>query len=96
MKSLLLFITLVLVFASCAESTPIEIITEQEPYGFWNGLWHGMISPITLVISIFKEEVAMYAINNTGAWYNAGFIFGLSMICKGGHKATEKGSKCKE
>lgn len=84
-----------LIFTSCAESVPVEILSESEPYGFWNGLWHGIISPISIVVSLFKENVAMYAINNNGAWYNFGFLFGASLIFGGGCKAgSNKKSKC--
>lgn len=44
--------------------------------GFWRGLWHGLISPITFVISLFSDHVAMYEVHNNGGWYNLGFILG--------------------
>jgi hypothetical protein len=54
--------------------------------GFWPGLVHGLIAPITLVISLFKPEVAMYAVPNTGGWYNFGFLAGLSAWAGGGSR----------
>lgn len=90
MKNTFLFILLVLICVACAENTAVEMLTEKEPYTFLNGLWHGIIAPITLVISFFKEDVAMYGINNVGGWYNFGFFFGITMICGGTHKASRK------
>lgn len=82
------FAILTLVFTSCAESVAVEILSEESPYTFLNGLWHGIIAPVTFVISLFKEDVAMYAINNNGAWYDLGFLLGASMTLGGSSKAS--------
>jgi hypothetical protein len=47
--------------------------------GFWMGLWHGLIAPITFIISLFTDTVNIYEVHNNGNWYNFGFVFGLSM-----------------
>jgi hypothetical protein len=47
--------------------------------GFWMGLWHGLIAPITFVISLFSDTVSIYEVHNNGNWYDFGFVFGLSM-----------------
>ncbi|WBW96004.1 hypothetical protein [Oceanirhabdus sp. W0125-5] len=47
------------------------------PAGFWSGLWHGLISPITLIISIFYPKVRMYETNNNIFLYDLGFLFGV-------------------
>jgi hypothetical protein len=39
-------------------------------------LIHGFITPISFIASLFKEDVAIYAVNNSGAWYDAGFLLG--------------------
>ncbi|HEY1470570.1 MAG TPA: hypothetical protein VGF61_16120 [Candidatus Acidoferrum sp.] len=52
--------------------------------GFWLGLWHGFISPVTFVISLFSDKVHIYEVHNNGGWYNFGFIFGCCMIFEGG------------
>jgi len=51
--------------------------------GFWQGLWHGLIALVTLVMSLFKEDVGIYEVHNNGAWYNFGFVFSM-MIIRGG------------
>lgn len=51
-----------------------------EPSGFWSGLWHGLISFFTFIGSLFNENVAMYDINNTGGWYDFGFLIGVGGI----------------
>ena len=55
--------------------------------GFWRGLWHGLIAPVTFLISLFKENVGIYEVHNNGKWYNFGFILGL-MIIFGGNKGA--------
>lgn len=52
--------------------------------GFWLGLWHGVIAPITFIISLFKDNVSMYEVHNNGGWYNFGFLLGLTAIWGGG------------
>jgi len=46
--------------------------------GFWSGIWHGMICPITFIISLFSDNVHMYEVHNNGGWYNFGFLVGAS------------------
>jgi hypothetical protein len=58
------------------------------PAGFWLGLWHGMISVISFVISLFSENVEVYERNNNGAWYDLGFLFGILCIWGSGSKAN--------
>jgi hypothetical protein len=53
------------------------------PPGFWPGLWHGLISPITLIISWFSDTVGIYAVRNNGGWYDFGFMLGVSIVFGG-------------
>jgi hypothetical protein len=52
--------------------------------GFWQGLWHGFIFPVTLVMSLFNENVSVYEVHNNGSKYNFGFLLGTMMIFGGG------------
>ncbi len=58
--------------------------------GFWLGLWHGAISPITFVISLFNPNVNLYEVHNNGGWYNFGFILGVTVLLGGGGKASSR------
>ena len=44
------------------------------------GLWHGIIAPVTLVISFFNSDVKMYEVHNTGSEYDFGFLLGVAMV----------------
>ncbi len=51
------------------------------PAGFWRGLWHGVISPITLIASfVTKQNVQMYEVHNNGSLYNLGFFLGILIM----------------
>lgn len=56
----------------------------QDPAGFWMGLWHGIISVVTLIISVFNSSVEVYERDNTGAWYDFGFLLGVIAVWGGG------------
>lgn len=90
---ILSFASLVLVlflFSGCAESIAIEDCVTSDPHGFLGGLWHGIIAPFSFVCSIFLEDVAMYAVNNSGGWYDFGFVIGAGILFGGGGKASSK------
>lgn len=56
--------------------------------GFWLGLWHGFICPVTFIISLFSDKVHLYEVHNNGGWYNFGFLLGACMIFGGSGKSA--------
>jgi len=44
------------------------------------GLWHGIIAPVTLVISFFNPDVQMYEVHNAGSEYDLGFLLGVAVV----------------
>ena len=58
--------------------------------GFWAGLWHGIISPITFIVSLFIPQVRIYETNNRGRWYDFGFIVGVSAAFGSSARQTGK------
>lgn len=48
------------------------------PANFLAGLWHGLILPITFIVSLFNPNVRIYEMNNSGRWYDFGFFMGAS------------------
>ena len=59
-----------------------------KPAGFWAGLWHGLIAPITFIVSLFTPNVRIYETNNRGRLYDFGFIIGISCSFGGGSSAA--------
>ena len=76
-----------LVLAACAPGANELIRTPTGDgivAGFWPGLWHGIISPVTFVISLFSRSVQIYEVHNSGGWYDFGFLLGVSCVLGGG------------
>jgi hypothetical protein len=44
------------------------------------GLWHGLIAPLTLLLSFFSPDIQMYEVHNSGGEYNLGFLIGVAMV----------------
>lgn len=73
---LMVSLLVVLVLSSCANKELIDECLTGHTYGFWGGLWHGIIAPFDLIAMLFRDDVTVYAQNNNGAWYAFGFILG--------------------
>lgn len=84
---------IILMLSSCAEVTPIDPSVTAEPYGFFSGLWHGIIAPFSFFGSLFSEDIAMYAVNNNGGWYDFGFVLGAGILFGGGSKSSNRKSE---
>ena len=76
MAFMLITIICILLLSGCANSESVVGCVHGYTYGFWGGLWHGIIAPVDLVIMLFKNDFTVYAQNNNGAWYAFGFVIG--------------------
>jgi len=83
---LIILISIVLLTTGCAETVSFSQAIDIEPVGFWYGLWHGMIAPFAWVISLFSDSTSIYAIYNSGGWYDFGFMLGIGTL--GGSSAS--------
>jgi hypothetical protein len=83
-----------LLLAACAAGANPELATappgSAEPAGFWLGLWHGVIIPVTFVISLFNDHVSVYEVHNDGNWYDAGFVLGIVLVLGGGGAGSRR------
>jgi hypothetical protein len=82
------FLVLLFLFVRCADVIPISDFVTNKPYGFFSGLWHGFIAPLSFVGSLISDNIAMYGVNNNGGWYDFGFVLGAGILFGGGSKAT--------
>jgi len=93
---ILAFALVVLVGCAAEPNNMVGVPNEDGTVaGFWTGLWHGIIAPITFIISLFNQDVGMYAIHNNGGWYNAGFLFGLGALWGGGGSGARRARRSK-
>ncbi|MCP4228301.1 MAG: hypothetical protein GY773_33540 [Actinomycetia bacterium] len=91
----LVVLVLVLVVTSCAAgaNSAVDVPSvDGEVAGFWLGLWHGIIAPITFVVSLFSDTVSVYEVHNTGGWYDFGFLLGAGVFL-GGSGAGARSSR---
>ncbi|MBS4537502.1 hypothetical protein GOQ27_03455 [Clostridium sp. D2Q-11] len=51
--------------------------TSSDPAGFFWGIWHGWLAPISLIIGFIKDNIRIYEVNNTGWWYDLGFYIAI-------------------
>jgi len=94
-RSIVLIAVLIatLVMAGCApgpNNAEKTADADGETAGFLMGLWHGFISPVTFVISIFSRNVRLYEVHNNGTWYNFGFVLGAGLFLSGGILGRKK------
>lgn len=74
-------------------------ITSEDPAGFFWGVWHGWIAPVSLILGLFDHDIRVYEVINTGWWYDLGFY--ISVIAGFGgfrlsRKINEKSKKKRE
>jgi len=71
----LIFTVLALTLTGCFPGG--ERYTAADPAGFFTGIWHGWIAPLSLIAGIFSDNVTLYEIHNTGWWYDLGFYMAV-------------------
>jgi hypothetical protein len=78
-------------FSSCADVQPqvMECVTGYQ-YGFFGGLWHGIIAPVSFIGSLFSDDIAVWAINNNGGWYAFGFVLGIGALTGSSYTTVSK------
>lgn len=81
---LLVAVAMIFILTGCADVSNVQecLPPSEHTYGFWGGVWHGAIMWFSFTGSLFNDNIAVYAVNNNGAWYNFGFIGGLWFIIR--------------
>ena len=87
---MLLLLAAILILASgCVPGQ--DRYTSDDPAGFFSGIWHGWIAPITLIWGLFGD-VRIYEPVNSGWWYDLGFYMAI-VGGFGGLTLTRKGRR---
>jgi len=90
---LVLVLLLLSILAGCAPGpNPSRKMASEhgEFAGFGLGLWQGFIAPFVFVASLFKGDLNVYEVHNSGPWYNFGYLFGLACFFGGGGNRTSR------
>ena len=82
LATLALFLTL----AACAATEDKTAVAPGAP-GFLLGLWHGFIFPVAWAISLVVPKVAVYAVPNSGGWYDFGYFLGIVVFGVGAKRS---------
>ena len=85
----LLPLGLIVALAACAVQSN-QVVQDGAP-GFWLGLAHGFIFPFAFIVSLFKPDVAVYAVPNNGTWYNFGYFVGIVFLGVGARSSKRRG-----
>lgn len=81
----------IFIFTGCADTEVIDpCVDPATREGFLMGIVQGFIAPVTFIISIFSDNVAMYAVNNSGWLYDLGFLIGIGGFSGGVFKGRRK------
>ena len=95
-RTLVLFVLCALLLGACAAGVNPEVGTaspDGDLAGFWLGLWHGIIAPVTFVISLFSDNINLYEVHNNGNWYDFGFVVGAGILFGGGGLGSRRKSR---
>ena len=88
--SKIVLFSIFILLTSCADVSPhVQNCVTNSSYGFWGGLWHGIIAPISFIGSLFIEDIAFYAYDNNGGWYNFGFVLGAGILTFGSSRSSK-------
>ena len=71
----LMLVMLLLMLTACAPGDGTN--SPAHPAGFFSGVWHGWIAPVTLVVSLFNKNINIYEVYNVGFWYDLGFYMAV-------------------
>lgn len=80
----LLFVVLLL--GGCATRSAGAV---DNPPGFFSGLLHGFIILFSFIGSLFTDY-EVYALPNSGGWYDLGFLLGVSMFFGGSGASSRR------
>ena len=70
-----IILILLITIAGCAPGS--GTYHSNRKAGFFSGVWHGWIAPVSLIIGIFNSSIRVYETNNTGWWYDFGFYMAV-------------------
>jgi len=51
--------------------------SSDKPAGFFRGIWHGWVAPISLIGGLFNKNIRVYEVYNTGWWYDFGYYIAV-------------------
>ena len=87
-RALTLF-ALALALTACIARQPATAVAPTAP-GFLLGVWHGFIFPVAFIVSLFTDQIDVYAVPNNGTWYDAGYFVGICFLGVGARSSKRR------
>lgn len=78
-----------LAVSACIAKQGPDAVTPAGP-GFLEGVLHGFIFPVAWVVSLFTDDIAIYAVPNNGGWYNFGYFIGICVLGVGARSSKRR------
>jgi hypothetical protein len=78
-----------LALAACVATEARSAVSPTAP-GFWLGVWHGFIFPVSFLISLFTDKMAVYQVPNNGHWYDFGYFVGIVFLGVGARSSKRR------
>ena len=89
MKRTLFVLATALILAGCVAMEAPSAVSPTAP-GFWLGVWHGFIFPLSFIVSLFSDKMAVYAVPNNGHWYDFGYFVGIVFLGVGARSSKRR------
>lgn len=83
-------IALAALVSACARQIDAGVSAAPDTPGFLWGMWHGFIFPWSWIGSLFSPDIAVYAVPNSGGWYDFGFFLGITVLGGGSFFGSKK------
>ena len=88
-KRAFLVLGLVMALTACIAKQSTGAVAPTGP-GFLEGVWHGFIFPVAWIVSLFTDDIAVYAVPNNGGWYDFGYFVGIVFLGVGARSSKRR------
>ena len=89
-RTRMLVVSLLLItLTACIAKQSGAAINPNGP-GFLAGVGHGFIFPVAWIVSLFTDQIAVYAVPNNGGWYNFGYFIGVCVLGVGARSSKRR------
>lgn len=68
---IILIVVLTMILTACLPGDGKH--TADQAAGFFWGIWHGWMAPLSLILGLINKTTRIYEVNNTGWLYDLGF-----------------------
>ena len=82
-------IGVLLLLSACVATQSPAAINGAGP-GFLEGVWHGFIFPVSFPLSLFTDDISVYAVPNNGGFYNFGYFVGIVFLGVGARSSKRR------